>query len=262
MASVSLTLGDCKGCLNLEYDEVTVTRRVYRSGESEYLINKSPCRLRDIRDLFLDTGLGREGYWLIGQGQIDAVLSSRPEERRLIIEEAAGISKYRARKMEAVKKLADTETNLVRLNDIIVELARQLEPLEKMAVRARKYLQLMREYQQLGQALGALEWSQLTKERQERLAEEGQTLAKIAAIDEELRQVEKAAAALRLESKELEQLAATQQELRAKTIQDMGEVRRRQDALAERVKYSEAEGAGWRKSLPNWKDGGKRCGRI
>ncbi|HHV93153.1 MAG TPA: chromosome segregation protein SMC [Firmicutes bacterium] len=242
MASVSLTLGDCKGCLNLEYDEVTVTRRVYRSGESEYLINKSPCRLRDIRDLFLDTGLGREGYWLIGQGQIDAVLSSRPEERRLIIEEAAGISKYRARKMEAVKKLADTETNLVRLNDIIVELARQLEPLEKMAVRARKYLQLMREYQQLGQALGALEWSQLTKERQERLAEEGQTLAKIAAIDEELRQVEKAAAALRLESKELEQLAATQQELRAKTIQDMGEVRRRQDALAERVKYSEAEG--------------------
>ncbi|NLY52469.1 MAG: chromosome segregation protein SMC [Firmicutes bacterium] len=241
MASVSLTLGDCQGHLSLDFDEVTVTRRVYRSGESQYLINKSPCRLRDIRDLFLDTGLGREGYWLIGQGQIDAILSSRPEERRLIIEEAAGIGKYRTRKMEAVKKLADTETNLVRLNDIIMELSRQLEPLEKAAAKAKKYLRLAEEYQKLGQALCAREWSDLARESEGRLAEEAQLLAALAEVDEGQRQIEKAVASLRRESRELEDLAARLQELRAETIENMGEVRRHQDTLGERLKYSEAD---------------------
>ncbi|NLY29726.1 MAG: chromosome segregation protein SMC [Firmicutes bacterium] len=241
MASVSLTLGDCQGHLGLEFDEVTVTRRVYRSGESQYLINKSPCRLRDIRDLFLDTGLGREGYWLIGQGQIDEILSSRPEERRLIIEEAAGIGKYRTRKMEAVKKLADTETNLVRLNDIIIELSRQLEPLEKAAAKAEKYLGLAEEYQKLGQALCAKEWWDLARESEGRLKEEAQLLSDLGGLDEEQRQVEKAALALKLESRELEKLAAKLQEFRAQTIENMGEVRRRQDTLGERLKYSETD---------------------
>ena len=242
MASVSLTLSDCQGHLNLDFDEVAVTRRVYRSGESQYLINKSPCRLRDIRDLFLDTGLGREGYWLISQGQIDAVLSSRPEERRLIIEEAAGIGKYRTRKLEAVRKLADTEANLVRLNDIVLELSRQLEPLEKAAAKAERYLRLVEEHQEMGQALCALEWLELAKENEKGLAEEAGLLAALAEIDEEQLEVEKSMAALRRESRELEELAAKLQELRAQAIEDMGEVRRRQDTLRERLKYSQADG--------------------
>ena len=161
MASVSLTLSDCRGSLGLDFDEITVARRVYRSGESQYLINKSPCRLRDIHDLFRDTGLGREGYSLIGQGQIDAILLARPGERRLIIEEAAGIGKYRARKAEAAKKLADTEGKLLRLEDIIGELERQLEPLAKAAARAKTYLALSQEYQVKGQAVCAYGWAEL-----------------------------------------------------------------------------------------------------
>ncbi len=142
MAEVSLNLDNSASIFPLAYSEVTVTRRVYRSGESEFLINKSPCRLKDIQELFVDTGIGREGYSIIGQGKIDEILSTRSEDRRVIIEEAAGIVKYKNRKQLAVKKLGDTAQNLVRLNDIINELAAQVGPLRAQAEEARDFLRL------------------------------------------------------------------------------------------------------------------------
>ncbi|MDD2401146.1 MAG: AAA family ATPase, partial [Clostridia bacterium] len=139
MAEVSLTMDNSSGTFPLEYNEVTVTRRFYRSGESDYLINRVPCRLRDIHELFMDTGIGREGFSIIGQGKIDEVLSVKPEERRGLLEETAGIVKYRYKKREATKKLEDTESSLVRLNDIIGELTVQEAPLAEQAKKASLY---------------------------------------------------------------------------------------------------------------------------
>jgi len=110
------------GVLPIDFSEVTVTRRVYRSGESEYMINKTPCRLKDIYELFLDTGIGKDGYSIIGQGRVDEILSSKSEDRRAIFEEASGIMKYKVRKQEAEKKLEMTRQNLLRINDIMLSL--------------------------------------------------------------------------------------------------------------------------------------------
>ncbi len=140
LAEVSLTIDNSSHTLPIDFDEVTVTRRVYRSGESEYYINKTLCRLKDIHELFLDTGIGKDGYSIIGQGRVDEILSSKSEERRHIFEEASGIMKYKVRKQEAEKKLELTEQNLVRINDIINELETQIEPLKAQSDTAKKYL--------------------------------------------------------------------------------------------------------------------------
>ena len=129
LAQVSLTLDNSDESLSTEYNEVTVSRRIFRSGESEYLINNSKCRLKDINNLFMDTGIGKEGYSLIGQGKIEAILSGRPEERRSLLEEAAGIVKFKNRKEEAEKKLSNTDENLVRINDILSTYEERIEPL-------------------------------------------------------------------------------------------------------------------------------------
>lgn len=142
MAEVSLTLDNCDRKLPLDFAEVTVTRRAYRSGESEYLINNTRCRLKDIYELFLDTGLGREAYSVISQGEIDAVLSARPEERRGLFEEAAGIRKYRYRREEALRKLERTEANLRRVCDIMSEVESQVEPMAEQAELARRHNEL------------------------------------------------------------------------------------------------------------------------
>lgn len=139
MAEVSLTLDNSAFVFPSDYSEISVTRRVFRSGESEYFINKQPCRLKDIHELFMDTGIGREGYSIIGQGRIEEILNAKSEERRVIIEEAAGIVKYKNRKQQAVRKLHDTEQNLVRINDIIGELESQVGPLAEQARKAREY---------------------------------------------------------------------------------------------------------------------------
>ncbi|MGM0651430.1 MAG: chromosome segregation protein SMC, partial [Bacillota bacterium] len=125
--------------LNLEYDDVTITRRLFRSGDSEYYINKSPCRLKDITEMFLDTGLGKDVYSVIGQGRVDEIINSRPEERREIFEEAAGILKYKIRKKEARRRLDETRDNLVRVQDLIYELETQVEPLQAQAEVTRRY---------------------------------------------------------------------------------------------------------------------------
>ncbi|MFD2116860.1 chromosome segregation protein SMC [Paenibacillus yanchengensis] len=138
-SEVSLTLNNEDNTLPLEYNEVTVTRRVHRSGESEYLINKQPCRLKDITELFMDTGIGKEAYSIIGQGRIEEILSTRSEDRRGIFEEASGIVKYKMRKKEAQKKLDETEQNLLRIHDLIYELEDQIDPLAKQAEKATKF---------------------------------------------------------------------------------------------------------------------------
>lgn len=144
-AEASLVFDNTDGTLPIEYSEVTVTRKIYRSGETGYYINKAPCRLKDVVELFMDTGIGRDGYSIIGQGKIDEILSNKSEDRRHIFEEAAGIVKYRSRKEETEKKLEQTKLNLLRINDILTEIEGNLEPLQMQADKAKKYLNLKEE---------------------------------------------------------------------------------------------------------------------
>ena len=144
-AEASLVFDNSDGTLPIEYTEVTVTRKIYRSGETGYYINKTPCRLKDVLELFMDTGIGKDGYSIIGQGKIDEILSNKSEDRRHIFEEAAGIVKYRARKQEAEKKLEHTKLNLLRINDILAEIESNIEPLKVQSEKAKKYLNLREE---------------------------------------------------------------------------------------------------------------------
>lgn len=148
-AYVAITLDNSDHQLAIDYDEVTVSRRLYRSGESEYMINGTMCRLKDVNELFYDTGIGKEGYSIIGQGQIDKILSGKPEERRELFDEAAGIVKFKRRKYAAQKKLEDEKQNLVRVNDILAELEKQIEPLGKQSEKARIYLRKKEELKTL-----------------------------------------------------------------------------------------------------------------
>ncbi|MCI9372515.1 MAG: chromosome segregation protein SMC [Lachnospiraceae bacterium] len=148
-AYVAITLDNTDHQLSIDYDEVTVSRRLYRSGESEYMINGTICRLKDVNELFYDTGIGKEGYSIIGQGQIDKILSGKPEERRELFDEAAGIVKFKRRKYAAQKKLEDEKQNLIRVNDILSELEKQTGPLEKQSEKARVYLRKKEELKTL-----------------------------------------------------------------------------------------------------------------
>ena len=144
-AEASLVFDNSDGGLPIEYTEVTVTRKIYRTGETGYYINKVPCRLKDVLELFMDTGIGKDGYSIIGQGKIDEILSNKSEDRRNIFEEAAGIVKYRTRKQESEKKLERTKLNLLRINDILSEIETNIEPLKVQSEKAKKYLNLREE---------------------------------------------------------------------------------------------------------------------
>ena len=171
-ASVSITLDNSDHKLPVDYNEVTVTRRLYRSGESEYLINGSGCRLKDIQEMFYDTGIGKEGYSIIGQGQIDKILSGKPEERRELFDEAAGIVKFKRRKATTLKKLDEERQNLVRVTDILSELTKQLGPLEKQSETARIYLAKREKLKELDVNLFLLDHQrtgELLKELEEKL---------------------------------------------------------------------------------------------
>ena len=171
-ASVAITLDNSDHKLPVEFNEVTVTRRLYRSGESEYLINGSNCRLKDIQEMFYDTGIGKEGYSIIGQGQIDKILSGKPEDRRELFDEAAGIVKFKRRKNTTIKKLDEERQNLVRVTDILTELTRQLEPLEKQSETAKIYLAKREELRELDVNLFLLDYDhtgKLLEELEEKL---------------------------------------------------------------------------------------------
>ena len=148
-AYVAITMDNSDHLLPIDYEEVTIARRVYRSGESEYLLNGSPCRLKDVNELFYDTGIGKEGYSIIGQGQIERILSGKPEERRELFDEAVGIVKFKKRKAATVKKLEHERENLVRVNDILSELERQVGPLERQAENAKLFLKKKEELKTL-----------------------------------------------------------------------------------------------------------------
>ena len=182
-AEVSLTIDNSVGILPIEFTEVTITRTLFRTGDSEYAINGVPCRLLDIQDLLSDTGVGRQQHVIVSQGQIDAVLNARPEERRLIIEEAAGILKYRKRKEKAERRLAATEGNLTRLGDLLREVRRQLRPLERQADAARRHGDLVAELRALHLFLAGRELTTL----QRRLSDGGAARAELATEDNLLR---------------------------------------------------------------------------
>lgn len=167
MAEVTLTLSGCTGVLDTEYDEVSLGRRVFRDGKSDYLINKQPCRLKDIHNLLMDTGIGRSSYSIMEQGKIDMLLSSKPEDRRAVFEEAAGITKYKTQKKEALRKLDYTEANLIRIRDVIAENERQIRSLSRQASKAKRYQSLFDDVRTLELHLSHKKWRELRAEKSE-----------------------------------------------------------------------------------------------
>ncbi len=204
---VALTFDNSDAALPVDFNEVTVTRRVYRSGDSEYAINRNNCRLKDINELFRDTGIGKEGYSIIGQGKVEEILSNKSGDRRAALEEAAGVMRYRVRKEEAVRKLENTRKNLERLEDILNELQSQREPLQEQAEKARVYLKLrdelkalevnvfLHQYERMQERLVSAESAmQAMQEESELLYESERTLSgDTAAQEEALRAIEQAA---------------------------------------------------------------------
>ncbi|MEM0969456.1 MAG: AAA family ATPase, partial [Verrucomicrobiota bacterium] len=158
LAEVSLTLSGCEDLEGWEGHEVAIGRRVFRDGKSEYLLNRRSCRLRDIQNLFVDTGVGTSFYSIMEQGKIDLLLSSKPEDRREVFEEAAGITKYKQQKREALRKLEQTETNLIRLTDVLDEQERQLASLQRQAQRARRYAELRHLLYVLDTQISRMQW--------------------------------------------------------------------------------------------------------
>lgn len=239
MAEVTLTFDNTDRTLPLDFDEVSLCRRVYRSGESEYFINKKSCRLKDVVALLADTGLGRGSLSIIGQNKIDEILNSRPEERRSIFEEAAGIAKYRMRKKEALRKLDETGSNLLRLRDIEGEIAGQLEPLAKAAEKARQYADLQKKLRQVRVTrsvnhLDALQREQaLLTESLEKKQQSGQELKTLL---ETLLQQE---ANLETEFQKKEQARAKAREKENKQQQEAAELTRQQAVLTERSRGAE-----------------------
>ncbi len=208
-AYVAITMDNSDHQLAIDFEEVTVARRVYRSGESEYLINGSPCRLKDVTELFYDTGIGKEGYSIIGQGQIERILSGKPEERRELFDEAAGIVKYKKRKATAQKKLENERENLVRVNDILAELERQVGPLERQAQKARVYLKKKEELKTYDVNMFLLEAEHIDEQQRD-------VQAKFETADQEAREAKDAYEQVKSEYERMEQeLSDTEEKLTA-----------------------------------------------
>lgn len=246
-AYVAITLDNADHQLAIDFDEVTVARRIYRSGESEYLINGSACRLKDVNELFYDTGIGKEGYSIIGQGQIDKILSGKPEERRELFDEAAGIVKFKRRKAAAQAKLENEKQNLIRVNDILSELEKQLGPLERQSETARVYLRKREELKNLDVNVFLLENSRLRE--QLKGAEEKYALA-----SGELSQTKEAYESIKDEytriQEEIEKLEAEIEQARS-TATDAGLTRERLDGELKVLKEQINSGKGSEAHLGN-----------
>lgn len=219
MAEVSLTMGDIdEGQLraagvDIAYDEVTVTRRVFRDGSSEYFINKTPCRLKDIQQLFMGTGVGRASYSIMAQGHITQLLSSRPEDRRMVFEEAAGITRFKTQKKEALRKLESTEQNLLRLTDLIREVKRQIGSLQRQAGKARRYKQFMVELQHLDCQLARHQFDVFQMEIKDRQTSAEKLRIEMEVCSESMLREEDEIGRLRTRMMELEQeISASQQQ--------------------------------------------------
>lgn len=226
MAEVTMVFanqGDApKSALN-EYTEVMVTRRLYRNGDSEYLMNKTPCRLKDIAELFMDTGVGARAYSIIEQGKIGTILHARPEERRVLIEEVAGVTKYKVRKKAALRKIEQTRQNLTRLNDIISEVEGQLNGLRRQANKAQRFRDLRQQVKELDLLLSCLKWRALDEQAVRLDADFSQLNATVAASDAKVRQMELALEKQRLALVEAEDAASN---LQAQLYQREAELQR------------------------------------
>ncbi|TSB46379.1 chromosome segregation protein SMC [Alkalicoccobacillus porphyridii] len=236
LAEVSLVLDNEDQHLNIDFSEVSVTRRVYRSGESEYLINRQPCRLKDIVELFLDSGLGREAYSIIGQGKIEEILSSKSEDRRLIFEEAAGVLKYKTRKIQAEKRLNETQENLNRVEDILHELEAQVEPLREQSSIAKEYLEAEEKRKKEDITITAAEISDLHTrwtEAKEKLEQYKGVLEQQA---EQIKKSEEAIATCRAQSKSVAEALQATQEQRLVVSEELEKKEGRRGVLQERKK--------------------------
>ena len=211
MAEVSLTIGGVSGehlvtaGVEVAYDEVTLTRRVFRDGGSEYFINKTPCRLKDVQQLFMGTGVGRTSYSIMAQGNITQILSSKPDDRRMVFEEAAGITKFKSQKKEALRKLESTDQNLLRVADLIREVKRQIGSLQRQAGKAKRYKQLAQELQHLDTQLARHQFDVLQGEIGERQASVEKLRVEIEVCSESVLRGENEIAQLRERLSELEQ---------------------------------------------------------
>ncbi|MGC9036025.1 MAG: chromosome segregation SMC family protein, partial [Verrucomicrobiia bacterium] len=249
MAEVSLTIGDVDkdqlkaAGINLEYNEVTITRRVFRDGSSEYFINKIPCRLKDIQMLFAGTGVGKSSYSIIAQGNITQILSSKPEERRLVFEEAAGITRYKSQKKEALRKLEYTDQNLLRVSDLIKEVKRQIGSLQRQAGKARRYKQLSLELQHLETQYARHQFDVISSEisnlsnKAREIEEEIETRAgEIARLEDELVQLRQNLSEVERQAGELNQRSV---ELKAGIEQNENRINFNQNRLKELVEQNE-----------------------
>ena len=238
MAEVSLTIGGVDGehlsasGVEIAYNEVTLTRRIFRDGSSEYFLNKTPCRLKDIQQLFMGTGVGRTSYSIMAQGNITQILSSKPEDRRIVFEEAAGITKFKAQKKEALRKLEATDQNLLRVADLIREVKRQIGSLQRQAGKARRYKQLMTELEHLDTQLARHQFDVLQTDIQSRSAQLEKWRAEIEGLSETVLRVEDEIGVLR------EQLA--QQEHQIRDLQQQGmELKGQSERHESRIQFNE-----------------------
>jgi len=229
MAEARLTLDNSDGALNSEYSEIEIARRLFRTGKSEYLINRDHARLLDVRDLLVDTGLGTDSYALVGQGKIDAILSAHPEDRRELIEEVAGVRKYRIQRSQAERKLSETQDNLIRVRDIIHELRTQREPLEQQAKVARRYKEFSGRLHELQRGLLAVEYNQRRQRR-------GAILNDIAVVKADLQATRNQLSTLEAEYEQnagqIDKLAERMEQLRNQHSEAQRELDRQRNAQA------------------------------
>jgi chromosome segregation protein len=248
LAEVTLTMADCEQALNVDFNEVSLTRRVYRDGKSEYRLNNTVCRLKDIHDLIAGTGIGRAAYSIMAQGQIDMLLSSKPEDRRSVFEEAAGITKFKSQKKEALRKLEYTEANLLRVADIIAEVKRQMGSLQRQAAKARRYQALLEDTRLLDTHLAHKQYTEFSGEKSEIENQARMLTAQLDEVQRNLQTTETEAAQTReayhaIES-QISQLRQQAQELRSQMQSAEGRIgfnKERNEELEGRIKQNEEQ---------------------
>lgn len=248
LAEVTLTMADCEESLKVDFNEVAITRRVYRDGKSEYRLNNTVCRLKDIHDLIAGTGIGRAAYSIMAQGQIDMLLSSKPEDRRTVFEEAAGITKFKSQKREALRKLEYTEANLLRVADIIAEVKRQMGSLQRQAAKARRYQALLEDTRLLDTHLAHKQYTEFSGEKSESenqvrmLANQlAETQSRLQAAEAEAAQTREAYHAIESQISQARQQA---QELRSQMQSAEGRIgfnRERSEDLMARIRQNEEQ---------------------
>jgi chromosome segregation protein len=253
-AEVTLTLDNQDEGLAIDYNEVSVTRRVTRAGDSEYLINKQPCRLKDIIDLFMDSGLGREAFSIISQGKVEEILNSKAEDRRTIFEEAAGVLKYKNRKKKAEAKLVETQDNLNRVNDILYELEGQVEPLKIQASLAKDYLEKKEELEQIEVALTVYDiedlhqkWTHLSEQLAEHQQEEIKLSAQLQVKEAKIEETRDHIAAL-------DESITDLQNVLLHASEELEKLEGRKDVLKERKKNASQNRAQLEKSIAELTD--------